>query len=124
MPRQNLMAALATATLLAFNTPTFAQGTGPNGGLLSSDKSHAVELIVKPAEITVYLIDSGKVDVPTGATVRVVVQDGTRNETVPLTVDGNRLTGKLAAPLNKGARVVVTGKDSHGHTLQGRFVIP
>lgn len=121
---RNTILGLALVATLGLAAPVLAQGTGPNGGMLSGGKEHAVELVVSPTAITVYLLDDGKVEAPKGANVRAVVQDGSKNETVALTVDGNKLVGKLAAPLNKGARVVISGKDSHNHTVQGRFVIP
>lgn len=115
---------LALVATFGLASPVLAQTKGPNGGLVSGEKGHAVELITGSTEITVYLLDDGKVEAPKGATVRAVIQDGSKNETVTLTVDGNKLVGKLNAPLNKGARVVISGKDGAGHTVQGRFVIP
>lgn len=117
---------LSLAFLAAMGTasPVLAQAKGPNGGIISGEKGHAVELLTGSTEMTVYLLDDGKVEAPKGANVRAVIQDGSKNETVALTVDGNKLVGKLNAPLNKGARVVVSGKDGEGHTVQGRFVIP
>lgn len=115
---------LALAGTLGLAGPVLAQGTGPNGGMLSGSKDHEVELVASPTAITVYVLDHGKVESPKGVTVRAVVQDGAKTETVPLTVEGDKLVGKLNAPLGKGARVVISGKDGHGHTVQGRFVIP
>ena len=39
-----------------------------------------------------------------------------------LTIESNRLIAKLAKPVASGAKVVLTGKDGHGHVLQARFV--
>ena len=121
---RKIVLSLAVAAILGVGAPALAQTKGPNGGLISGEKGHAVELIPGATEITVYLLDDGKVEAPKGATVRAVIQDGSKNESVTLTVDGNKLVGKLSAPLNKGARVVISGKDGAGHTVQGRFVIP
>ena len=121
---RKIILTLALAATLGGAAPALAQTKGPNGGLVSGEKGHAVELIASATDIVVYLLEDGKVEAPKGATVRAVVQDGSKNETVTLTVDGNKLVGKLNAPLNKGARVVISGKDGAGHTVQGRFVIP
>jgi hypothetical protein len=37
--------------------------------------------------------------------------------------DGKRLVAKLAAPLGKGAIVVLTGKDHHGDQFNARYVL-
>jgi hypothetical protein len=52
------------------------------------------------------------------------VQQGSKTKTINL-VDqqGKRLVGKLEAPLETGAIVVVTGKDSHGDQFNARYVI-
>jgi hypothetical protein len=36
---------------------------------------------------------------------------------------GKRLVGKLGTPFEKGAIVVISGKDHHGDNLSARYVI-
>lgn len=117
---------LAAALTLAIATGSaFAQPRGPNGGLVAGSSDHQVELVIAPAEITVYLLDDGKVTPVQGANVRAVVQEGGRTTTVALAVAGaNRLTGRLQAPLASGARLVVSGRDGHNHSVSARFVVP
>ncbi len=91
---------------------------------MSGEKDHPVELVISASSLTIYLIDDGKVSSAKGASARAIVQDGSSNKTIALTADGDKLVGKIEAPLNKGARVVISGKDGHGHNLQGRFVVP
>ena len=115
--------AVAAASFLGA-APGLAQQAGPNGGLLGGTGSHQTELVVSPSELTVYLIESGKVIDSKGATnFRAVVQQGGQTKTISLGEQGKRLVGKLDAPLEKGAIVAVTGKDSHGDQFSARYTI-
>jgi hypothetical protein len=102
-----------------------AQRTGPNGGMVAGSADHQVELVIAPTEISVYLLDDGKVATVQGANLRAVVQDAGRTTNVALAAGGpNRLTGRLEAPLAKGARIVISGRDGHNHSVSARFVVP
>ncbi len=117
---------LAAALVLAVATGSaLAQRTGPNGGMIGGSADHQVELVIAPAEISVYLLEDGKVTPVQGANVRAVVQDAGRTINVALAASGpNRLAGRLEAPLAKGARVVISGRDGHNHSVSARFVVP
>lgn len=116
--------ALAVALLLGTSVPSFAQKLGPNGGLLGGSGSHQAELVVAPEQLTVYLLENGKLQDSKGASFRVVVQQEGKTTTINLTDDGGkRLVAKLAAPLAKGAIVVLSGKDHHGDQLNARYVV-
>ena len=115
---------LAMMLLLGMAGPSFAQKAGPNGGLLGGSGSHQAELIVAPEQLTVYLLENGKPHDSKGASFRVVVQQEGKTTTINLTDDGGkRLVAKLAAPLAKGAIVVLTGKDHHGDQFSARYVV-
>jgi len=102
----------------------YAQKTGPNGGLLAGKEGHETELVVTPTELTVYIIDHGKVHSTKGVSLRAIIQQGGKSTTVPLADVGNtKLVGKLDAPLAAGAIVVITGKDDHGDVLSARYTI-
>ena len=101
-----------------------AQTTGPNGGMLSGKGAHAIELVVGPSELTVYIVDDGKAHSTKGVTLRAIVQQGGKSTTVSLTDSENKkLVGKLDAPLAAGAIVAITGKDDHGDVLSARYTI-
>jgi hypothetical protein len=119
-----LIAAVASLGLL-LASPAFAQQkTGPNGGMVAGKDGHETELIVSPAELTVYILEDGKVHSTKGTKVKAVVQQDGKVTPVELKdADGKKLVGKLAAPLAKGAIVVLTGKDDHGHSISSRYVI-
>jgi len=121
---KRLLTSFATIALVLATPPALAQIKGPNGGMLVSKDGHDTELVVSPTELTVYLIEKGKVGSTTGATVRAVIQEAGKNTTVKMAVvEGKKLVASLAAPLGKGAIVVITGKDDHGHAVNARFVI-
>jgi hypothetical protein len=114
--------AMLTAVILAGSA--LAQGVGPNGGLLGGTGDHQTELVITPTEIAVYIIEHGDVREAKGATFRAVIQQSGKMKTINLASrDGKRLVGKLDAPIEKGAVVVVTGKDHHGDALNTRYVI-
>jgi hypothetical protein len=86
--------------------------------------SHQVELVVSSTELTVYLLEHGKIHETKAASFRAVVQQGGKTTTINLVdQDGKRMVGKLDDPLQKGAIVVVAGKDHHGDRVNARFVI-
>jgi hypothetical protein len=112
--------------LLGTAMPALAQTKGPHGGMVAAGKEgHQTELVVRGTEVTVYLLHEGQTHESTGTSLRAVIQQSGKTTTVSL-VDqgGERLVGKLAAPLAKGAIVVLTGKDHHGHAISARYVIP
>jgi hypothetical protein len=115
------------ATILAclgVATPTLAQKNGPNGGLVAGTGSHQTELVVSPTELTVYLLENGKPHESKGTTMRAVIQQSGKKSTLTFTdVKSEKLVAKLPAPLEKGAIVVLTGKDHHGDQFNARYVI-
>jgi hypothetical protein len=116
----SLMTILA---MLAVAAPASAQ-VGPNGGMVAGSGEHKAELVVSATALTVYLLEHGKAHSSKGVTLRAVVQESGKTTTVNLVDEnGQRLVGKLAAPLGKGAVVVVTGKDDHGNAFNARFVV-
>ncbi len=119
MPR-----ALAFLALVLSLSYAVAQQAGPNGGLVAGKGGHQTELVLSPTEVTVYLIDHGKSHDTSGTKVRAVIQHGGKTTSVNL-VDqqGKKLVGKLDAPIEKGAVVVITGKDHHGNSISARYTI-
>lgn len=121
---RKLALVIATLGLLGTAAPALAQKAGPNGGLLAGNGSHQTELVISPTALTVFILHDGKVDDTNGITMRAVVQEGGKTTTINLVnQNGKHLAGALAAPLGKGAIVVLTGKDNHGHAISTRYVI-
>lgn len=102
-----------------------AQRRGPNGGLLAGSAGHEVELVAEATAVRVYILDHGRVAPPgTGATARLVIQEGQAQRTLSLAASGDAFVAALDAPIAAGARIVVSGRLPDGHTVQGRFVMP
>jgi cytochrome c-type biogenesis protein CcmE len=114
---------LIAAVALLAATPLLAQ-TGPNGGLVAGAGHHKTELIVGPTDLTVYLLEDGKQHESKGTTMRAVIQQAGKTTTINFAdPDGKKLVAKLPAPLEKGAIVVLSGKDHHGDQFSARYVI-
>ena len=124
MNRRMILAGFA----VTLATPALAQQRerrGPNGGLLAGSDGHEVELVANGTAIRVYLVNHGRVAPPrSGATARMVIQEGQANRTAALTASGDGFSATLETPITPGARVVVTGRMPDGHTVQARYVMP
>jgi len=114
---------VAGLALIGMAMPGLAQ-SGPNGGMVGGAGNHKTELIVGQTELTVYLLEDGKLHDAKGTTMRAVIQQSGKTTTVDFAdQDGKKLVAKLPAPLDKGAIVVLSGKDHHGDRFNARFVI-
>lgn len=120
---KRILAMLLAVQMVLFGLPVMAQTAGPNGGMMVAKDGHETELIVSPSELTVYLHASGKPEGVNGAKLRAVIQEAGKNSTTTFAIEGQKLVAKLAAPLAKGAVVVITGTDSDGHVISSRYVI-
>lgn len=124
MNRRMILAGLP----LVLATPALAQQRerrGPNGGLLAGSEGHEVELVANGTAVRVYLVNHGRVAPPrSGATARLVIQEGQASRTANLTASGDGFNATLETPIGSGARVVVTGRMPDGHTVQARYVMP
>lgn len=123
-----LLSIAALAGMLAMPLPASAHETakGPHGGPVVEAAGHHVEFVPSATEITFFLSgDKDEPISPTGAKMKAIVQDAGKTNQVELTpVQPDKLTGALASPLAKGAKVVLSGTLSDGHSLQARFVVP
>jgi hypothetical protein len=113
---------IALAAGLALAGSAQAQKVGPNGGILATADGHPIEFVSKDREIVFFLSDEdGKPLLTAGLTARAIVQDAGKTSNVTLApATPNKLVGTLAAPLGKGAKVVMSTK-VHDHSLQARF---
>ena len=116
--------ALAVAPLTSASAHETAKGA--NGGVVVDAAGHHVEFVPSATELTFYL--SGEKDdaiASAGAKMKAITQVAGKSAQLELApVEPNKLVGKLTAPLTSGAKVVMSGTLSDGHSLQARFVVP
>ena len=100
-------------------------GKGPNGGRMADATNMHVEFLSKGAEIFVYTYDhDNKPVATTGMTGRLTIQEKGKTRTADLTAEApNRLTGKLDAPLDSAARVIVSLTPKGGKPVQARYTV-
>ncbi len=119
-----LSATMALASIAGAYAHESAEG--PHGGAVVDVAGHHVEFVPSATEMTFIL--TAEADAPiasSGAKMKAIVQEDDKTAQIELTpVEPNKLVGKLVAPLTHGAKVVVTGALSDGHTLQAKFVTP
>ena len=70
-----------------------------------------------------YLTNHGKPLSAKDNAVRATVQEGGKKSEIKLTVEQDRLVGPLAAPLKKGAIILLSGKTEDGHGVSARFTV-
>src|SRR5829696_4374334 len=118
----------AFASLLAFCSLAVAgdvSGKGPNGGRMADATNLHVEFLTKGAEIFVYTYNHDNKPVASaGMAGRLIVQERGKTRTVDLSPsEPNQLTGKLDAPLETGARVIVSLTPKNGKPMQARYTV-
>src|SRR5262245_52964710 len=116
-------ALLVAGLVILAAAPLLAQ-SGPNGGLVGGSGSHQTELVVGQTELTVNLLRNGKAHDSKGTSMRAVIQQAGKTTTLDFADQGGKkLVAKLPAPLDKGAIVVLSGKDHHGDRFNSRYVL-
>lgn len=115
---------LLTAALLAAAAPVYAHegGQGPNGGRVAEAGAYHVELVAKDKVIEAFVSDANEKPLPpTGFKgTALLVVDG-KPQRIPLSPEGQRLTGKadVALPISPKGAVQLTSPD--GKTTSARF---
>lgn len=139
MTQRTLAATILAIAIMALSTPTMAgdqhkhddhkhshskhdHGPKHGGQYVEVKGHHGVEMIAGSDVLVFHLSEDGKPMDLAGSSFRAVVQSKAGNKILSLTIKGTSLSAALDAPLPKGAKIALTGKDSHGHTIQARFV--
>lgn len=117
---------IATAVLsiaLGFAGTALAQKAARHGGQTAVVAGHHdAELVVKPDALVLYLTNHGKPLIPADNAIKATIQDGGKTIELLMKAEGDHAIAKLAAPLNKGAIILLSGKISGGHAMTARFV--
>ena len=77
--------------------------------------------MISPTTLTLYLANHGKPLVPADNAIKATIQEGEKKTELLMKAEGNTAVAPLAAPLAKGAIIVLTGKISGGHGMTARF---
>lgn len=109
---------------LALTSPALAQKAGKHGGQTAVVAGHHdAELVIEPTRLVLYLTNHGKPLSAKDNAVRATVQQGGKKTEIKLTVQKDHLVGPLAAPLKKGAIILLSGKTEDGHGVSARFTV-
>jgi hypothetical protein len=121
--RRFAVAAVALLALCSTAAGGDVSGKGPNGGRMADTTNMHVEFLSKGAEVFVYTYDHDNKPVATaGMAGRLTIQEKGKTRTADLTAEApNRLTGKLDAPLDSAARVIVSLTPKGGKPVQARY---
>ena len=126
MTRSTFAAAVLTALIITAGSATAADdhaAEAKHGGqYVEVEGHHGVEMVATADTLLFYLTDDHQPMDLSGAQFKAIVQTDAGTATVALTSDAGALKGALKSALPAGAKVVISGKDRHGHALQARFV--
>lgn len=94
-----------------------------HGGTVVEATGHrAIEMVVSGTSLVFHVSEHGKPHEVMGSSFKVIIQTGAGTRSIVLTADGSMLKVTLDAPLTKGTKIAITGKDQHGEVVQARFV--
>lgn len=109
---------------VAVSAPAHAQKAGKHGGQTAVVAGHHdAELVIEPTRLVLYLTNHGKPLSAKDNAIRATIQEGGRKSEIKLTVEKDHLVGPLAAPLQKGAVILLSGKTEDGHGVSARFTV-
>ena len=120
------MIVIVPAALFIVTTSAVAgdvSGKGPNGGRLADAGNMHAEFVSKGVELFVYTYDHDNKPVPSaGMSGKATIQEKGKTRSAELKPqEANRLVGKLDAPLEAGARVIVSLTPQGGKPVQARY---
>lgn len=122
--KRTILVATAVGLALALAGPALAQKAGKHGGQTAVVAGHHdAELVIEPTKVVLYLSNHGKPLSAKDNAIKVTILDGDKKSELPLKVEADHLVGLLAAPLNKGAIVLLSGKTEDGHGVSARFTV-
>ncbi len=95
-----------------------------HGGQIVEDANHhSVELVASADAIVFHLREHDEPLDVGGTSFKAIIQGSAGTSVVQLTAEGAELSAKLDAPLAKGDKIALSGKDAHGDIIQARFVL-
>lgn len=119
---------VASAMQLLSGGGVMAQGghshAASNGGQVQQIGAYEAELVVKGADLMLYIVDNQekKVDASKFSATAVVLAAGNQQKTVEMSPSGeNRLAGKIDFPITGKFRATVSLKGGEGEAGKGRY---
>lgn len=126
MRKLNILSAAASALILGLSAVLAADAdhakAAHGGQYIEVEGHHGVEMVAAADVLTFHLTEEHKPMDLAGAQFKAVVQMDAGTAAINLAIEGSTLKGALKTPLPAGAKIVLSGKDRHGHALQARFV--
>ncbi|MFC5423844.1 MAG: adenylosuccinate synthase [Stutzerimonas stutzeri] len=118
----------ASAALMLSGAGVMAQGghshVAANGGQIQQIGAYEAELVVKGADVMLYIVDKQekKVDAAKFSATAVVLAADNQQKTVEMSPSGeNRLAGKIDFPVTGKIRATVTLKSGTAEAGKGRY---
>ena len=119
---------VASAALMLSGAGVMAQGghshVAANGGQIQQIGAYEAELVVKGADVMLYIVDKQekKVDAAKFSATAVVLAADNQQKTVEMSPSGeNRLAGKIDFPVTGKFRATVTLKSGTAEAGKGRY---
>lgn len=97
-------------------------GPKHGGQLFETDDHHGVEMVLNGTALVFHMTEDHDPLEVTGSSFKAIIQAAGGTKIVELKAEGTTLSATLDAPLAKGAKIAVSGKDPHGEVIQARFV--
>ena len=122
---RKILSAAVVATAVALTAPALAQKApaAKHGGQTAVVAGHHdAELVITDKALTLYLTNHGKPLVPADNAIKATIQEGDKKTELLMKAEGDHAVVPLAAPIAKGAIIVLSGKISGGHAMSARFV--
>ncbi len=129
MSLKKTISILAASTVMVCGTPAFSHdpennpGKAKHGGqYIEYEQHHGIEMVSQKDKLIFHMTEHLQPADMTGSAFKVFVQTESGMQTLAIKPDGSTLVADIKTVLPSGAKIVLTGKDSDGHTLQARFV--
>jgi hypothetical protein len=97
-------------------------GAKHGGQFVETADHHGVEMVLSGTSLVFHMTEDHDPLEVTGSKFKAIIQTDAGTRMVDLKAEGTTLTATLEAPLPKGAKIAITGKDPHGEVIQARFV--
>lgn len=93
------------------------------GQFIETADHHGVEMVVSGTSLVFHMTEDHKPLDVTGSKFKAIIQTDAGTRMVDLNAEGTTLTATLDSALTKGAKIALSGKDTHGAVIQARFVL-